>query len=284
MQMASFGYVDGIEYLRCPESGSIFLAQLPNSLEWAWLLMDVSQYRHSPVAFHSEITKLRSDNVYVPKLEWIHNTFRLQGLHQPRLLEVFTPPSDFTALLKDSGLFAEVTTVSEMDLVRANATGGQIAEGWSVNGSGGGEIEAAVLLESLDRVDDPAALLRAVSQRLADGGLVFVTALVCSGFDVALLGLHNLYIYPPDRTNCFSLRGLELLLSRAGFTLLEVSTPGVLDVEIVRAHLRHDPAIPLSTFERQLLDSHDETREAFQEFLQQSRLSSFARIVGRKQQ
>ena len=103
-----------------------------------------------------------------------------------------------------------------------------------------------------------------------------------SGFDVGVLGLRNLYLYPPDRANCFSRRGLELLLTRAGFTLLEVSTPGVLDVEIVQAHLRQIPSLILSGFERQLLAATAETQAAFQAFLQQHGMSSFARVVARK--
>ncbi len=263
------GDVGGLAYGRCPSCGSVFLESTASPPEWAALLAEISRYRHSPEAFHSNIAQSRSDNVYLPKLEWIQSTLRLQGLRRPRLMEAVTLPCEFTSLLKNSGIFADVRTVNEMELASS--------------GQGYDLVEAAVLLESLDRVDDPSALLRAVAQRLASGGLVFVTALVCSGFDMTVLGLRNLYLYPPDRTNCFSLRGLELLMSRAGFTLLEVSTPGVLDVEIVRAHLHHDLAILLSTFERQLSDADDETRAAFQNFLQQNRMSSFARIVGRKQ-
>lgn len=138
------------------------------------------------------------------------------------------------------------------------------------------------MLESLDRVGDPSALLRAVAGRLARGGLLFVTALVASGFDVAVLGLSNLYLYPPDRANCFSRRGLELLLERAGFGLLEVSTPGVLDVEIVKAHLGQGAWPSVGAFERQVLAADEETQTAFQAFLQQHGLSSFARVVARK--
>lgn len=273
-RLEPFGCVEDFEYLRCPESGSIFLAQLPGSANWAHLLREVSHYRHSPKAFHSGIEQSRSETVYVPKLEWVEGTLRLQGISKPRLMEVTTPPSDFTALLKDSGAFKEVLVADEMGLVM---------ERRGTKGANRNEtVQVAVLLESLDRSDDPTALLQAVAGCLTEGGLLFVTALVCSGFDMALLGLRNLYLYPPDRTNCFSLRGLELLLSHAGFTLLEVSTPGVLDVEIVQAHVNHGTAVPLSTFEQELLNADEETHSAFQEFLQQGRLSSFARIVGRK--
>jgi hypothetical protein len=270
-RLEPLGTVEGFEYLQCRDSGSVFLADLPPSEEWARLLSAVSRYRHSAETFHAGIAQTRSAHVYGPKLEWIQSTLRMQRLDHPRLLEVVTPPSDFTALLNACGVFSQVTTVNEMDLVL------------SPQASSTGRAAAAVLFESLDRVDDPTALIEAVRERLVPGGLIFITALVCSGFDVVVLGLRNVYLYPPDRTNCFSLRGLETFLRRAGFTLLEVSTPGVLDVEIVQTHLSHDPSLPLSDFERQLLAADPETREAFQTFLQQHRMSSFARIIGKKQ-
>lgn len=275
------GDVGGLDYVRCRACESIFLKSIASPAEWARLLAEISHYRRSPRAFHSNIAQSRSDNVYLPKLEWIQSTLRLQGLWRPRLMEVVTPPSEFTSLLKSSGTFTEVKTVNEMELVKGVLSENPQEE--MGGGQGNDLADVAVLLESLDRADDPALLLSEVSKRLVKGALVFVTSLVCSGFDMALLGLRNLYLYPPDRTNCFSLRGLELLLSHAGFTLLEVSTPGVLDVEIVRAHVNHGTAVPLSTFEQELLNADEETHSAFQEFLQQRRLSSFARIVGRKQ-
>jgi hypothetical protein len=105
---------------------------------------------------------------------------------------------------------------------------------------------------------------------------------VSSGFDITVLGLNNMYLCPPDRTNCFSVQGLTALLKDNGFKLIEVSTPGVLDVEIIQAHLRHDPDIKLSKFESQLIAANEATQRAFQAFLQENAMSSFARIVGRK--
>jgi hypothetical protein len=142
--------------------------------------------------------------------------------------------------------------------------------------------QAAVLLESLDHVNDPQKLIEAVHQRLAKDGLVFVTALVASGFDMTVLGFENLYLCPPDRTNIFTLGGLEKFLQRAGFNLVEVSTPGVLDVEIVQAHLAQAAKVSLSPFERQVMSSEADVKQAFQSFLQKGGLSSFARIVARK--
>lgn len=269
--LVPLGTVEGFDYLRCPDTGSVFLADLPPAQEWGRLLSAVSRYRHSSDTFHAGIAQTRSAHVHGPKLEWIRSALRMQGIERPHALEVMTPPSEVTALLDGCGAFSRVTTVNETDVLMSGADAAHEPVG------------AAVLFESLDRVDDPAALLRAVMRRVIPGGLLFATSLVSSGFDVAVLGLKNLYLYPPDRTNCFSVRGLERLFTDAGLSLLEVSTPGVLDVEIVQAHARLDPTLPLSGFERQLLAANAKTREAFQTFLQQHRMSSFARILGRKE-
>lgn len=261
-RLQPFGDVEGLSYLTCPECATFLLKFVTGLEEWAGLLQEVSNYRRS---HHSPIASSRNENVYVPKLEWIQNTLRLHGLSRPRILEFTTPPSPFFPLLSQSGVFEEVLSVLE-----------------SVEPAGlDASADAVVLLESLDRSADPKALLNNVAGSMKRGGLLFVTALVSSGFDISALGLKNLYVYPPDRTNCFSLGGLVRLLRKAGFVPLETSTPGVLDVEIVGAHVTHDPTISLSSFERQILESEPEKREAFQTFLQENLMSTFARVVAR---
>ncbi len=264
------GDMEGLPYGRCAQGGGLFLMSMPEPAAWARLLAEVNRLRHSSETFHANLAHSRTDHVYAPKLEWIRDTLRLQEVVRPRLLEVATLPSDFTRLLQESHAFTDVATLEENALRGAAPSSGQ-------------RVDAALLLESLDRSDDPTALVAGVARQLSPGGLLFVTALVASGFDMTVLGLRNLYLCPPDRTNCFSLTGLQTLLTRGGFELLEVSTPGVLDVEIVRAHAQHDPLLALSPFERQIIGAEPETQAAFQSFLQQQGLSSFARIVARKQ-
>jgi len=260
-----FGNVEGLEYVACNECGTLLLQSVAGAKEWSDLLQRVSDYKQSPAAFHSSIAVSRNENVYLPKLEWIQHTLRLQGMSKPRVLELATPPSPFLPVLSQSGTFSDVLSEAESAFADRNSPA----------------VDAAVLLESLDRAGDPAKLLGQVAGRLKKGGLLFVTALVSSGFDISVLGLKNLYVYPPDRTNCFSLNGLVNLLKAAGFAPMEVSTPGVLDVEIVSAHLKHDPSIALSSFESRIVSAETEKREAFQTFLQENLMSSFARVVAR---
>lgn len=264
-----WGEIEGLEYLRCPKTGSLFLADLPSHELLKELLTKISQHRQSSKTFHADIETSRLETVYGPKREWIEDTVRLQGFKKSVALEVSTPPSEWTIFLKKSEVFREVLVAEEMNLAHGKGSENETAD-------------IAILLESLDRVDAPEILLEEVSKSLKKAGLLFVTALVSSGFDMTVLGSQNAYLYPPDRVNCFSLDGLKKLIRNAGFRLIEVSTPGVLDVEIVKAHLRQNSSIELSHFERQILSGSPESQSAFQGFLQQSGFSSFARVVGVK--
>ena len=262
------GEVESLAYARCTGCSSLFLRDLPAHADWADLLRGVNGFKQSPAAFQHDIAPSRRENVFAPKLEWIEGVLRFQGLHAARLVEIATIPSEFSALLEGSRVFSSVSVLEESE-VEDDERHDAFAD-------------AAVLVQSLDRSDDPNRLLRTVHGNLDAGGLVFVTAQVPSGFDMSTLGLGNMYLYPPDRANCFSLRGLQTLLDRAGFDLIEVSTPGVLDVEIVEAHIKEGVPLRLSSFESPLMSADREGKEALQTFLQQSRMSSFARIVGSK--
>ena len=67
------------------------------------------------------------------------------------------------------------------------------------------------------------------------------------------------------------------------FCILEFSTPGVLDIPNIIYEMEHTKA-EISPFFRYILQTRKDPNllEAFQDFLQMNKLSSFARIVLKK--
>ncbi len=139
--------VEGLEYVRDPATGSLFFAERPEPRRWGELLAQISRYRHSPDAFHAGLTQSRTDHVYAPKLEWIEDALRLQGVSRPTILEVRTAPSDFTSLLQESRTFGGVMTADETQLVLERPVLSTPQAG------------AVVLLEALERISEPATFL-----------------------------------------------------------------------------------------------------------------------------
>ena len=64
--------------------------------------------------------------------------------------------------------------------------------------------------------------------------------------------------------------------------MIDVSTPGTLDVDIVRNIVQADPGVEVPAFVRMLVNADEETRQSFQTFLVTQRMSSHVRCLLRR--
>lgn len=148
------------------------------------------------------------------------------------------------------------------------------------------EFDVVFLFETLDRSEAPRAVLQWVSDHLKPGGLCFITCLLASGFEIQVLGQNSTVFMPPERMNLFSYEGLIKLIEKfPQFKILEFSTPGVLDIPNVRYAIQHQN-IEVSRFVRYMMETRKEPNLLLelQDFLQMNKLSSFGRLVLRKNQ
>jgi SAM-dependent methyltransferase len=136
--------------------------------------------------------------------------------------------------------------------------------------------------EVVEHLLAPDVFLRAIHRVLKPGGVILFTTLTISGFDLQTLWQHSKTIYPPQHLNFMSVSGLRRILERSGFEQIEIETPGELDVDIVRNMVLADPSIELPRFVRSLINSDDDIRQNFQNFLKANRMSSHVRCVARK--
>jgi hypothetical protein len=145
-----------------------------------------------------------------------------------------------------------------------------------------GPVHALTAFETFDRTFDPRALARAAHAALEPGGLLFVTGPSVSGFELQVLWERAATVAPPDKINLLSVAGYKALFAE-GWELIELSTPGMFDVESVRRAVLAEPAAPWPRFVRTLvLEADEQQRLELQEYLQRARLASFARVLVRK--
>lgn len=128
---------------------------------------------------------------------------------------------------------------------------------------------------------DPEKDLKEAHNALKEGGLLFFSTRIGTGFDILTLK-SAAKIFPYEHVLLPSVDGLKNLLGKAGFTMLEYSTPGRMDVEYVHEH--YDAISSDNLFIKYMIEHGDETAYSeFQRFLQKSGFSSHAQIVAKKE-
>ena len=146
--------------------------------------------------------------------------------------------------------------------------------------------DVVVAIDVLERIPSVREFIEQMETVVNPGGLVFATCPVSSGFEIQSLWEQSPTVIPPDKLNLPSIKGLIELFSASGkWKILELSTPGMFDVEAVKQTMALFPDKPWPRSLHALMDGIDRQGEGmFTEYLQSQRLSSFARIVLRREQ
>lgn len=141
--------------------------------------------------------------------------------------------------------------------------------------------DVLIYMNQLQHEMNPIKKIEEIGKDLKNEGILLMSTRLGSGFDILTLkgGIND--IFPYEHITLPSKKGLEIILDRAGYELLEITTPGTRDMNVV---LNNRERIEDSNFFiKYLLDVADErTLQDFQQFLQKSCLSSFAQVVARK--
>ncbi len=145
------------------------------------------------------------------------------------------------------------------------------------------QVDVVTAFETIERMFDPNVLFSDASQFCRQGGLLLFTTASCTGLEYQVLGKDAPNLNPINRMNLLSIEALTDHVEKAGFEILELSTPGRLDVDIVKQVLVKNKDLKADSFWRYIFESRGEkTWQGLQNFLQENRLSSHVRIAARK--
>lgn len=273
------------QYVRCVACQSLFVSPRPPEDAIAAFMAGSGAIRLWSSRVEPETADDRIERIFRPRVDWILATaVPLLGE-----LAVFADlESKYPMFLDEvcrAGKFRQVVSVAPRARADQLAAVSRLTVIADVADAVTGGIRASVVSaqECLERAPRPFDLVGAAAKLTAEGGLLFLTTMASSGFDIRVLGARAKNILPPIHLNLLSLDGLQRLLSWHGFEVIELSTPGQLDTELVARAVAEDPALELPPFIDDLIRRRGEAvHQMFQEFLQQALLSSHVRIAARK--
>jgi len=268
----------GVPYARCAGCDSIFAAVRPDEegLTRFYNASPAVKFWREKVLHATEAARL--EKLLVPRCEWI-----LDGLSEyfpgaSAGLDHTPFGGQLLKLLADQIPSLE-SFISSHPLSGAAAGAKIIPSPGALNAKPPPQVDFITTFEALDRAADPRRFVAAIHACLNPGGVAFLTATSASGLEIQLLGPRSPSVLPPDRLNLFSIEGLEALFAEPEWEICEISTPGMLDTEIIQRHLKAGES---AFFDYIVRARGPECLGALQEFLQAHRLSSFARLIVRK--
>jgi SAM-dependent methyltransferase len=270
----------GIRYMKCANCRTCYASPRPKmeALDQFYAKSEAIQYWNSSVAQRTALA--RKQYILSPRATWVLET---TGVYQPEgglLVDFYTKYPAYLEELETRGSFSRILirkpAVVVSDLLKS--------ESFALVDSVDEETASAVsAFEVIERLFDPHSFLGHIHRILRPGGLIFLTTLSISGFDLSLLREKARNLLPPTHLTLLSYEGIQAVMERSGFSLVELSTPGQLDVTLVLNALERDPEIELPPVIDSVLRRRGENvHEDLQDFLQKANLSSHVWIAAQK--
>ena len=253
-----------------PQTMAAFYAQSRNYAYWAEHVFPASK-------------EARRERIFRPRADLAAGIVHAGGKADPVLLEVGAAYGLFCDEARKTGAFGRILGIEPTPQLAqiCRDMGVEVIESSYEQADPGVKVDMIASFEVIEHLFDPGGFLRWGFHLLNPGGFVFLTCPNIAGFETMLLGAASGAV-DHEHLNLFTPESLVALATRCGFGEIEVTTPGELDVEIVRravecgsiAEAELDPVLA------RLLRTSDDA--ALQAALRGANLSSNMRLIGRK--
>lgn len=276
---------NGFTYSSCQDCGTLFQSPRPPIAAFEAFYRDSVSSRYWAEEFFPAVAEARREKIFRPRVERLADLCRTKNISVERLIDVGAGYGIFLDEWRKANSSTQVLAVepSESLAAECRSKGFEVVEDIAENVSGyNNHADLVVCFEVLEHVYDPLAFVQTLSRLVKPGGYVFVSTLCADGFDIQLLWEKSNSIFPPHHINFLSVAGFEYLFARAGLVEVDVTTPGQLDVDIVRNAVKREPDLMNDQRFLRRVVADQNIAVNFQEFLAANRLSSHAWVIGRK--
>ncbi|MDP1556969.1 MAG: class I SAM-dependent methyltransferase [Hyphomonas sp.] len=276
----------GFAFRNCDACATIYMSPRPSPAVMADYYSNSENYAYWAKYIFPASEASRREKIHKPWLERVAGYCDRFGVKKGTLLEVGPGFGTFAELATASGIFSQVIAIEPTPEMAAacRARGVEVIEKRIEDvASEVGQADVLVSFEVIEHLFDPSRFATQCAALVRPGGLLVLSCPNGLGFDIALLGAKALAV-DAEHVNLFNPDSLSQLLDRAGFEVLEASTPGRLDAELVRdAALKGEIDLAANPFlKKVLLDDWDRLGWPFQQFLAANRLSSHMWVAARR--
>lgn len=273
-------------YILCKSCDSLYQSPRAPLWEYEEFYHNSESSKYWATEFFPAVAEVRRDKIFKPRAEKISELCQ-KNHHKPEVvmdvgggyglfLEEWRKihPNSHVCTVEPSEDLAETCRKKEIEVLQ---TISEKADEWKNRG------DLVTCFEVIEHAHNPLEFIQSIYNLVKPGGYAIVSGLGVDGFDIQVLWEKSNSISPPHHINFLSVKGFYQLFEKAGFSNIEVLTPGQLDVDIVKNSLeKHPELLKENRFLKKLYQQDENTLTEFQNFLTDNKLSSHTWIVGYK--
>lgn len=280
-----FGEKQGFSFDLCSNCGTVFTNPRPSLALLHQFYEESLNYKFWNDHIFPATEETRRKEIFKPRALRVLRSLRKKGLEKFSLVEIGAAYGWFCEEIISADPHARVLAVepsfalSETCKSKGIETQNVPIERLNLDE----QVDVVAAFEVIEHIFSPKEFVGHMSRILKPGGAIFLSCPNLYGFDVEVLGL-NSSAFQHEHLNYFTPSSIEMLLTQNGFHEVNVSTPGKLDVDIVKKYFDDDTAdLNEQKFLRRMLSkSNSNLMEAFQNFLADHGLSSHMWVEAKK--
>lgn len=267
----------------CSDCGTLYQTPRPELSAFERFYRDSNSSNYWAEVFFPAVAESRREKIFRYRAKQLKNKFDSFGFEITNLIDVgagygifleewqkISPASRLIAVEPSRSLAKECRNRG-LEVVEEIA---EEVEGYDESA------DLVVCFEVLEHIHNPLDFMTRLKRLVRPGGYVFVSTLCIDGFDLQQLWDQSNQISPPHHINFFSISGFSQLFARSGLVNIEITTPGKLDVEIVRKAVIQNPKLLKKNCFIKKIINNEQVSSNFQNFLSENCLSSHAWIFG----
>ena len=274
-------------YRFCENCSSLYVSPRPTPRMISDFYKKSNSSKYWAEFFYPKTSEPRRDKIYAPRAKKIYSFLKSNKIkNHDSIIDVGAGYGIFLEEIKKLNIFKSIIGIEpNKDLAAACKKKNLVVIEKKIEDVNCGEISADFVcsFEVFEHLYDPSLFIGDLKKITNKGGFILFTTLTYSGFDLLTLGENSNSISPPHHINFMSIEGIKKILNSNNLKEISITTPGKLDLDLVINKMNDSNELIIPEFIRYLIEKRGEkVHKKFQEFLQDSNLSSHVWVLAQK--
>ena len=274
---------NNFKYCQCSECLNLYVNPRPELKAFTDYYTNSPSAKYWATTFYKKTEKQRREKIWKPKAQLIKNILKKLKSETFDIIDIGGGYGTFAEELRkilDNNIIIIEPGKELADVCRKK--GFKVKEDFLENIKKNDiprSKKCFVSFELFEHLHSPKFFLDNLNSLMEIGDIFIFTTLSSTGLDIQLLWENSPSVSPPHHLNFFNPKSAEIILEKMGFKVIELSTPGKLDVDIILNNKKHIKDRFWINF---LETSNDTLRNDLQIFLSKNKLSSHMMIAAVK--